>query len=86
MAEKYGKIWTIGYLIEFDTRENLFLPVRLLVWAEGRGTVARADSAAKVELQKAPKQKLRQLKNIQKYQWVKHKEMCICCFDVSPDM
>jgi hypothetical protein len=36
---------------------NLFLTVRLLVWADGRGTVARADSAARAELQGAPKQK-----------------------------
>jgi hypothetical protein len=49
------------------TRGNLFLPVRLLVWADGRGTVARADSAARAELQGAPKPKLLQLKNIQKY-------------------
>jgi hypothetical protein len=72
------------------TRGNLFLPVRLLVWADGRGTVARADSAATAELQGAPEQKLLQLKNIQKYHWVKHREMLICCLfcclDVSPDM
>jgi hypothetical protein len=37
------------------TRGNLFHPVRLLVWADGRGTVARADSAARAELQGAPK-------------------------------
>jgi uncharacterized protein (DUF302 family) len=70
----------------FPTRGNLFLPVRLLVWADGRGTVAQADSAARAELQGAPKQKLLELQNIQKYHWVKHKEMRICCFDVSPDM
>jgi hypothetical protein len=64
------------------TRGNLFLPVRLLVW----GTVARADSAARAELQGAPKQKLQQQKNRQKYHWVKHKEMLICCFNVSHDM
>jgi hypothetical protein len=49
------------------TRGNLFLQVRLLVWADGRGTVKQADSAARAELQGAPKQKLLQLKNIQKY-------------------
>jgi hypothetical protein len=49
---------------------NLFLPVRLLVWTDGRGTVEQADSAARAELQDAPKQKLLQLKNIQKYHWV----------------
>jgi hypothetical protein len=68
------------------TRGNLFLPIRLLVWADGRGTVARADSAARAELQGAPKPKLLQLKNIQKHHWVKHKEMLICCLDVSPNM
>jgi hypothetical protein len=68
------------------TRGNLFLPVRLLVWADGRGTVEQADSAARAELQGAPKQKLLQLKNIQKYHWVEHREMLICCFDVCPDM
>jgi hypothetical protein len=55
------------------TRGNLFLPVRLLVSADGRGTVAQADSAARAEVQGAPKQKLQQLKNIQKYHWVKHR-------------
>jgi hypothetical protein len=74
------------YVVSIPTRGNLFLPVRLLVWADGRGTVARADSAATAELQGAPKPKLLQLKNIQKYHWVKHKEMLICCFDVSPNM
>jgi hypothetical protein len=68
------------------TRGNLFLPVRLLVWADGRGTVAQADSAAKAELQGAPKQKLQQIENIQKYHWVKHREMHICCLDISADM
>jgi hypothetical protein len=68
------------------TRGNLFLPVRLLVWAEGQGRVAQADSAARAELQEAPKQKILQLKNIQKYHWVKHREMLFCCFDVFPDM
>jgi hypothetical protein len=48
------------------TRGNLFLPVCLLVWADGRGTVPRADSAARAELHGAPKQKLLQLKNRQK--------------------
>jgi hypothetical protein len=61
-------------------------PVRLLVWADGRGTVARADSTASAELQGAPKPKLLQLKNIQKYHWVKHKEMLIFCLDVPPNM
>jgi hypothetical protein len=68
------------------TRGNLFLPVRLLVWADGRGTVAQADIAARAELQEAPKQKLLKLKNIQKYHWVKHREMLICCLGVSLDM
>jgi hypothetical protein len=48
--------------------------------------VEQADSAARAELQGAPKKKLLQLKNIQKYLWVKHREMLICCLDVSPDM
>jgi hypothetical protein len=52
--------------IRIPTRGNLFLPVRLLVWADGRGTVAQADSAARAELQEAAKQKLLQLKNIYK--------------------
>jgi hypothetical protein len=68
------------------TRGNLFLPVRLLVWADGRGTVARADRVASAELQGASKPKLLQLKNIQKKHLVKHKEMLICCLDVSPNM
>jgi uncharacterized protein (DUF302 family) len=37
--------------MRIPTRGNLFLPVRLLVWADERGTVARADSAASAELQ-----------------------------------
>jgi hypothetical protein len=49
-------------LLPIPTRGNLFLLVRLLVWAAGRGTVAQADSAARAELQGAPKQKLLQLK------------------------
>jgi hypothetical protein len=65
---------------------NLFLLVRLLVWADRRGTDAQADSAARAELQEAPKQKLLKLKNIQKYHWVKHREMLICCLGVSPDI
>jgi hypothetical protein len=52
------------------TRGNLFLPVRLLVCADGRGTVEQADTAARAELQGLSKQKLQQLKNIQKYHWV----------------
>jgi hypothetical protein len=79
-------LWRWSDLIRIPIRGNLFLLVRLLVWADGRGTVAQADSAARAELQAAPKQKLLQLKNIQKYHWVKHKEMLICCFYVSPDM
>jgi hypothetical protein len=71
---------------QIPTRGNLFLPVCLLVWADGRGTVAQADSAARAELQEAPKQELLQLTNIQKYHWVKHREMLICCLGVSPDM
>jgi uncharacterized protein (DUF302 family) len=76
----------VNHLVQDPTRGNLFLPVRLLVWADGRGTVAQADIAARAELEEAPKQKLLQLKNIQKYHWVKHREMLICCFDVFPDM
>jgi hypothetical protein len=72
--------------VSIPTRGNLFLPVRLLVRADGRGTVAQADSATGAELQGAPKQKLLQLKNIQKYHWVKHKDMLICCLDVTLDM
>jgi hypothetical protein len=68
------------------TRGNLFQPVLLLVWADGRGTVEQADNAARAELQGVSKKKLLQLKNIQKYLWVKHREMLICCLDVSPDM
>jgi hypothetical protein len=41
------------------------MPVRLLVWADGWGTVPLADSAARAELQGAPKQKLLQLKKLQ---------------------
>jgi hypothetical protein len=72
--------------IPIPTRGNLFLPVRLLVWADGRGTVVQADSAARAKLQGAPKQKLLKLKKVQKYYRFKHKEMLICCFDDSPDM
>jgi hypothetical protein len=68
------------------TRGNLFLTVRLLVWADGRGTVMQEDSAARAELQGAPPKKLLLLKNIQKYHWVKHREILICCLDVSTDM
>jgi uncharacterized protein (DUF302 family) len=49
-----------------STRGNLFLPVRLLVWADGRGTVMQADSAARAELQGATKQKLLQQFFLQK--------------------
>jgi hypothetical protein len=49
-------------ICSIPTRGNLFLPVRLLVWADGRGTVEQADTAARAELQGAPKQKLLQLK------------------------
>jgi hypothetical protein len=52
--------------IRIPTRGNLFLPVRLLVWADGRGAVAQADSPARAELQGAPKQKLLQLKKYSK--------------------
>jgi hypothetical protein len=48
------------------TRGKLFLPVRLIVWADGRGTVAQADSSARAELQEAPKQKLLQAKKYTK--------------------
>jgi hypothetical protein len=58
-------VYTQNKLI--PTRENLYLPVRLLVWADGWGTVEQAESAAKAELQGASKQKLLQLKNTQKY-------------------
>jgi hypothetical protein len=58
----------------------------MLVWADGQGTVARTSSAARAELQGAPKQKLLQLKKLQKYHWFKHREMLICCLDVSPDI
>jgi uncharacterized protein (DUF302 family) len=54
-------------MARIPTRGNLFLPVRLLVWADGRGTVEQADTAARAELQGVSKQKLQQLKNIQKY-------------------
>jgi hypothetical protein len=50
--------------VTIPTPGNIFLPVRLLVWADGRGTVEQADSAARAELQGAPKQKLLQLKYI----------------------
>jgi hypothetical protein len=72
--------------VPIPTRGNIFLPVHLLVWADGRGTVEQADSAARAELQGAPKQTLLQLKNIQKYHWVEHREMLICSLDVCPDM
>jgi hypothetical protein len=35
---------------EYPTHGNLFLPVRLLVWADGWGTVVQADIAARAEL------------------------------------
>jgi hypothetical protein len=51
-----------SFLFIFPLAEIFFLPVRLLVWADGRGTVEQADSAAKAELQGSLKQKLLQLK------------------------
>jgi hypothetical protein len=80
------KCLRIDSKLHIPTRGNLFLPARLLVWADGRGTVAQADSAARAELQGAPKQKLQQLENIQKYNWIKHREMHICCLDITADM
>jgi hypothetical protein len=62
-AKKYTKI-PLGQaqgevnLLFIPTRKNLFLPVRLLVWADGRGTVMQADSADRAELQGAPKTKV----------------------------
>jgi hypothetical protein len=47
---------------------------------------SRADSAAGAELQGAPQKKVTAAKKYQKYHWVKHKDMLICCFDVSLDM
>jgi hypothetical protein len=78
MRKMYGTRSSMRFYqkcLNCPTRGNLFLPVRLLVWADGRGTVAQADSAARAKLQGAPKQKLLQLKNIQKYHW----DMLICC-------
>jgi hypothetical protein len=48
-----GKTITLRFYRSWliPTRGNLFLPVRLLVWADGRGTVAQADSPARAELQ-----------------------------------
>jgi hypothetical protein len=46
----------------------------------------QADSAARAKLQGSPKQKLLQLKNIQKYHLIKHWEIIIFCLGVSPDM
>jgi hypothetical protein len=48
----------LNLLKRIPTRGNLFLPVRLLVWADGPGTVMQADSAARAELQGAPKTKV----------------------------
>jgi hypothetical protein len=76
----------VQLLSPIPTRGNLFLPIRQLVSADGRGTVTQADSAARAELQGAPKQKLKKLKNRQIYHWVKHGEMHICCLDISADM
>jgi hypothetical protein len=90
--EKCFLLWEINIEMSsfvkppIPTRGNLFLPVRLGVWADGRGTVEQADSAARAEHQGASKQKLLQLKNVQKYHWVEHREMLICCLDVCPDM
>jgi hypothetical protein len=86
LAKKLVSAWLESALVQIvsfsmaviPTRRNIFLPVRLLVWADGRGTVAQADSAAWAKLKEAPEQKLLQLKNIQKYNWVKHREMLIC--------
>jgi hypothetical protein len=50
--------------VSIPTCGNLFLPVRLLVWADGRGTVMQADSAARAELQGAPKTKVTAPKKI----------------------
>jgi hypothetical protein len=79
-AQQNGKQASWEQLI--PTRGNLFLPVRLLVWSDGRGTVEQADSAARAELQGAPKQKLLQLKNITKVPLDQDREMLICCLDV----
>jgi hypothetical protein len=86
LKNKFAVSFFIIFVLYIPTRGNLFLPVRLLVWADGRGTVEQADSAARAELQRAAKQKLLQLKNIQKYHWVKHREMLISCLDVCPDI
>jgi hypothetical protein len=86
LSKRTNRQISLALFLSIPTRGNLFLPVRLLVWVDGRGTVAQADSAARAELQEAQKQKLPQLKNIQKYNRVKHREMLICCFGVSPDM
>jgi hypothetical protein len=71
---------------QFPLAEIFFCQSACLSGQTRRGTVAQADSAARAELQEAPKQKLLQLTNIQKYHWVKHKEMLICSFDVFPIM
>jgi hypothetical protein len=82
-------------MIDIKTPKNFVFPLAVIFFCRsaclsgqtGGGQLHRqADSAARAELQKAPKQKLLHLKNIQKYHWVKHREMLICCFGVSPDM
>jgi hypothetical protein len=46
--EGASKLWQqiLWNKFHIPTRGNIFLPVRLLVWADGQGTAARADSAA----------------------------------------
>jgi acyl-CoA synthetase (AMP-forming)/AMP-acid ligase II len=73
-------------LFIFPLAEIFFCRSACLSGQTGDSCVAQADSAARAELQEAPKQKLLQLKNIQKYHWFKHMEMLICCFDVFPIM
>jgi hypothetical protein len=74
----------MGYFQKLFTLSSVFPLAEIFVCRSGclsgqtgRGTVAQADSVARAELQGAPKQKLLQLKNIQKYQWVKHKDILI---------
>jgi uncharacterized protein (DUF302 family) len=86
MRNRVGDMSVNKMILLISTRSNLFLPFRLLVWADGRGTVTQADSAARAKLQGFPEQKSLQLKNIQKYHLVKHREMIIFRLGVSPDM